>query len=128
MMMGFAVAVTTAVTDAWINDKTPDDRRGRVIAIYAMVLGVASVLSQMAFFFLDAGSNGFVLMFAIAMNCAVVLVALTSARSRPPHRRKLLRRRPRYLQASAVFQRPLLSVHFRPGSHAPHISLSCRFT
>jgi MFS family permease len=79
MMMGFAVAVTTAVTDAWINDKTPDDRRGRVIAIYAMVLGVASVLSQMAFFFLDAGSNGFVLMFAIAMNCAVVLVALTSA-------------------------------------------------
>ena len=79
MMMGFAVAVTTAVTDAWINDKTPNDRRGRVIAIYAMVLGIASVMSQMAFFFLDAGSNGFVLLFAIAMNCAVVLVALTSA-------------------------------------------------
>jgi MFS family permease len=79
MMMGFAVAVTTAVTDAWINDKTPNNQRGRVIAIYGMVLGVASVLSQMAFFFLDAGSNGFVLMFAIAMNCAVVLVALTSA-------------------------------------------------
>jgi MFS family permease len=79
MMMGFAVAVTTAVTDAWINDKTPNDRRGRVIAIYAMILGVASVLSQMAFFFLDAGSDGFVLMFAIAMNCAVVLVVLTSA-------------------------------------------------
>jgi len=79
MMMGFAVAVTTAVTDAWINDKTPNDQRGRVIAIYAMVLGIASVMSQMAFFFLDAGSNGFVLMFAIAMNCAVVLVALMSA-------------------------------------------------
>jgi MFS family permease len=60
MMMGFAVAVTTAVTDAWINDKTPNDQRGRVIAIYAMVLGIASVMSQMAFFFLDAGSNGFV--------------------------------------------------------------------
>jgi hypothetical protein len=44
-----------------------------------MVLGIASVMSQMAFFFLDAGSNGFVLLFAIAMNCAVVLVALTSA-------------------------------------------------
>lgn len=79
MMMGFAVAVTTAVTDAWINGETPSSQRGRVIAIYAVVLGIASVVSQMAFFFLDAGSPGFVLMFAIAMNCAVVLVALTSA-------------------------------------------------
>jgi MFS family permease len=79
MMMGFAVAVTTAVTDAWINDKSPNNQRGRIIAIYAIVLGIGSVASQMAFFFLDSGSNGFVLMFAIAMNFAVVLVALTSA-------------------------------------------------
>lgn len=82
LMMGFAVAVTTAIADSWINGNAPSDKRGRIIAVYAIVLGVASIASQMAFLFLDAGTHGFVLMFAIAMNCAVVLVAMTS--SAPP--------------------------------------------
>jgi MFS family permease len=79
LMMGFAVAVTTAIADAWINGTAPNDQRGRIIAVYSIVLGIASIASQMAFLFLDAGTDGFVLLFAIAMNSAVVLVAMTSS-------------------------------------------------
>lgn len=79
MLMGFSVAATTAVADSWINGNTPNDRRGRVIAVYSIILGLASIASQLAFLFLDSGDDGFVLLFAIAMNFAVVLVALTSS-------------------------------------------------
>lgn len=79
LLMGFSVAATTAVADSWINGNTPNDKRGRVIAVYAIILGLASIASQLAFLFLDSGDDGFVLLFAIAMNIALVLVALTSS-------------------------------------------------
>ncbi|MGI9221507.1 MAG: MFS transporter [Woeseiaceae bacterium] len=77
--MGAAVAAVTAIADAWINNRTPGDMRGRVIALYSIVLGLAAVISQGIFVFADAGQEDLVLGFAIAMNLAVVLVALTSA-------------------------------------------------
>jgi MFS family permease len=77
--MGTAMAAVLAIADGWINSRTPNERRGRVIAIYSIVLSLASVLSQFMFLFQDAGSEDFVLYLAIAMNIAVVLVAITSA-------------------------------------------------
>ena len=82
VLMGFSVAATTAVADSWINGNTPNDQRGRVIAVYSIILGLASIASQLAFLFLNSDDDGFVLLFAIAMNFAVVLVALTT--SSPP--------------------------------------------
>jgi MFS family permease len=78
-MMGMSVALVLAVSDSWINLISPSDKRGRVIAVYAIVLGAASIASQMVFLFLDSVTNGFVLVFAITMNISVVLVAMTSA-------------------------------------------------
>jgi MFS family permease len=65
-----------------MNSNTPSDLRGRVIATYSIVMGVGSLASQMIFLLVDAEADGFVLMFAIVMNFAVVLVSLTS--SSPP--------------------------------------------
>ena len=80
--MGASFAAVMAISDAWINDKAPGDQRGRIIAIYSTVLGLASIASQLLFFGFDATDGGFVLVFAISMNLAVVLVALGT--SRPP--------------------------------------------
>lgn len=77
--MGAAIAAVLAIADGWINSRTPNEQRGRVIAIYSIVLGLASVLSQFLFLVLDAGSEDFVLYLAITLNIAVVLVAITSA-------------------------------------------------
>ena len=77
--MGAAMAAVLAIADGWLNNKTPNEQRGRVIAIYSIVLGLASMLSQVIFFVMDAESQGFALFFAIAMNLSVVLVAVTSS-------------------------------------------------
>ena len=78
-VMGMSVALVLAVSDSWINLISPADKRGRVIAVYSIVLGAASIASQMVFLFLDSDASGFVLVFAITMNLSVVLVAMTSA-------------------------------------------------
>jgi len=80
--MGASFAAVMAISDAWINDKAPGDQRGKIIAIYSTILGLASIASQLLFFGFDATDDSFVLIFAISMNLAVVLVALGT--SRPP--------------------------------------------
>ena len=81
-VMGASIAAVLAISDTWLNGNTPGKLRGRVIAVYAIVLGTGSLTSQMVFLFVDAEAGGFMLMFAAVMNFAVVLVALTS--SQPP--------------------------------------------
>jgi MFS family permease len=93
-LMGLSIAIVLAVSDSWINDRSPRDKRGQVIAIQAIVVGLAAIASQMVFLLTDGGAEGFVLVFAITMNIGVVFVALTSA-SEPtitvrPARRKQL--------------------------------------
>lgn len=93
LLMGASLAAVLAVADSWINDRTPNDRRGRVIAVYSIVAGLAAFTSQLVFLTLDAQTDGFVLVFAIAMNIAVVMVAITSAKApevKPEPRKPLL--------------------------------------
>ena len=89
-MMGASIAAVLAISDTWMNSNTPDDLRGRVIATYSIVMGVGSLASQMIFLVVDAETDDLVLMFAVVMNFAVVLVALTSSSppviERPPKR------------------------------------------
>lgn len=80
--MGASFAAVMAISDAWINDKAPGDQRGKIIAVYSTILGLASIASQILFFALDATEDGFVLIFAISMNLAVVMVVLGT--SQPP--------------------------------------------
>lgn len=94
-MMGVSIAAVLAISDTWMNNNTPSEFRGRVIAIYSIVLGVASLASQMIFVLADAGTDDLVLMFAVVMNFAVVLVSLTS--SSPPRLEPPLKKRFRIL-------------------------------
>jgi MFS family permease len=80
-LMGSSIAAVLAIADAWMNGKTPSESRGRVIAVYSIVLGMASLLSQLIFLGIDAETDGFVLMFAVLMNIAVVLISLTSSKA-----------------------------------------------
>ena len=50
--------------------------RGRVIATYAIVLGLGSVISQLVFVWIDVETDDLILLFAILMNMSVVLVAM----------------------------------------------------
>ena len=77
-VMGASMAMALAVSDTWINNRAPNELRGRVIALYAIVVSLAVLTSQFVFLLFDASTEGFILIFAIAMNFAVVLVALTS--------------------------------------------------
>ena len=94
-MMGASIAAVLAISDAWMNSNTPIDLRGRVIAIYSIVMGVGSLASQMIFLVADAETDDLVLVFAVVMNFAVVLVALTS--SSPPAIERLSKRQFRLL-------------------------------
>jgi MFS family permease len=78
-VMGASVAAVLAVSDAWMNAGTQQQIRGRVIAVYSIVLGLGSVASQLIFVTIDVETDGLVLLFAILMNLAVVLVAVTSS-------------------------------------------------
>ncbi|MGI9329120.1 MAG: MFS transporter [Gammaproteobacteria bacterium] len=77
-LMGASMAAVIAACDAWINETTPNEERGSVIAIQSIVYGLAAVASQMVFLLFDVGED-FVLVFAIMMNISVVMVAMTSA-------------------------------------------------
>jgi MFS family permease len=39
-LMGFALACIFTVTDAWVNELTPDESRGRVLGVYSAMLSV----------------------------------------------------------------------------------------
>jgi MFS family permease len=75
LTMGLSMAAILASADSWINHKTPSDKRGKVIAVYGIVAGSASLVGQVVFLAADATADGFALIFAIGANIAVVLVA-----------------------------------------------------
>jgi MFS family permease len=81
-MMGASIAAVFAISHAWMNSNTPGNLRGRVIAVYSIVMGMGAIASQMIFLLVDAEMDDFVLMFAVVMNLSVVLVSLAS--SNPP--------------------------------------------
>jgi MFS family permease len=81
-MMGASIAAVFAISHAWMNSNTPSNLRGRVIAVYSIVMGLGAIASQMTFLLVDAEMDDFVLMFAVVMNLSVVLVSLAS--SNPP--------------------------------------------
>jgi MFS family permease len=109
-LMGASFATVMAISDTWINSRTPGDQRGSVIAVYSTVLGLASIVSQLCFFFLDAGEEGFILLFAISMNLAVVLVALGA--SVPPVQSH---NRPNYIRPLTLVSTPATVSAFTAG-------------
>ncbi|MEP5766369.1 MAG: MFS transporter [Halieaceae bacterium] len=109
-LMGASFAAVMAIADSWINDKAPSDQRGRILAVYSVFLGLASILSQVFFLTLDATEDGFVLTFAISMNMAVVLVALGTTKQP-----KLGGTAPKYLRPLSFVSTPATIAAFNSG-------------
>lgn len=79
---GVATAGLFAIGDAWISESAGKGTRGRLLAVYAMVLGTMSVASQLLIQILpDDMDEAFVL---ISMLYCFAIVALTAARTEPP--------------------------------------------
>ncbi|MDV7145674.1 MFS transporter [Tropicimonas sp. TH_r6] len=77
-VIGMATAGLYSVGEAWINDSASASSRGRVLAVYSTVLGVASVVSQAVVALVSEDiSGGFVFM-AAAFCFAIVVLALTN--------------------------------------------------
>jgi MFS family permease len=109
-LMGASFAAVMAISDTWLNEKAPDDQRGRIMAVYSVVLGLASIVSQLFFIILDAGDEGFVLTFAISMNFAVVLVAVGT--SKQP---KFRGQAPKYFRPLSFVSLPATVAAFASG-------------
>ncbi|WP_420338340.1 MFS transporter [Roseibium sp.] len=78
-VMGAAIATVLAVSDTWINYEAPKDRRGQVIALYSIVLGLASIGSQLVFLWMGSDAESLILYFAALMNIAVAVIAVTKS-------------------------------------------------
>jgi len=77
--MGAAIAATFAISDAWINERSPNEIRGRVIAIYSILISIASIASQLVFFLVDVAFDGFYSALAIMFNISVVIICMMNA-------------------------------------------------
>jgi MFS family permease len=78
-LTGFCFAGLYIVCESWLNDRSSNEMRGRLLSIYMVVQFGAITLSQLAFM-LDLGSAGGFELFAavaIVLAAAVVPVALT---------------------------------------------------
>ncbi|WP_428644678.1 MFS transporter [Roseibium sp.] len=82
-VMGASIAAVLAVSDSWISSTARDGTLGRVIAVYSIVLGFASVVSQLVFLWLGDDADQLTLFFAILMNLSVV-VLVGSGVPQPP--------------------------------------------
>ncbi len=62
-VMGASIATVLAVSDTWINHEAPKDRRGQVIALYSIILGLASIGSQVVFLWMGSDAESLILYF-----------------------------------------------------------------
>ncbi len=86
LVVRFAIGVATAglfaIGDAWISESADKESRGRLLAIYAIVLGTMSVASQFLIQLLpDDLDEAFVL---ISMLYCLAIVVLSAAQTDPP--------------------------------------------
>lgn len=79
---GFAIAGLYMVVESWLNDRTPNEQRGRIFGIYSVVTYAGLGGGQ----FLLAGGDpaGFELFSLSAILIVLALVPVTIARSRSP--------------------------------------------
>lgn len=83
-LMGLATAGLFAIGDAWINEAAEEKSRGRVLSIYAIVIGIVSIFSQTLIFLIpDDAKEAFSL--AALVYCFSILT-ISSTRTAPPDR------------------------------------------
>lgn len=80
--IGLATAAIFAIGDAWINETAEESSRGRVLAIYAIVVGLVAVGSQAMVFMTPDDVNQTFAVVALLYCFAIIVVSTT--RTNPP--------------------------------------------
>ncbi len=81
-LTGLATAGLYAIGDAWISETADKNNRGRLLGIYAIVLGSMSVASQLLIQILPGDLNrAFII---VSLLYCLAIVVLTAARTDPP--------------------------------------------
>ncbi|WP_108890977.1 MFS transporter [Shimia sp. Alg240-R146] len=82
LMTGIATAGLFAIGDAWISESVDKSSRGRLLAVFAIVLGIMSVLSQVIVIITpDDLNQAFVL---ISLLYCLAIVVIAAAPTTPP--------------------------------------------
>lgn len=79
---GVATAGLFAIGDAWLSESTDEGSRGRLLAIYAVSLGVMSFVSQLLIQVLPENLNDAFVMLSLVY--CIAIVVLSAARTAPP--------------------------------------------
>lgn len=121
-VMGAAIATVLAVSDTWINYEAPKDRRGQVIALYSIVLGLASIGSQLVFLWMGSDAESLILYFAALMKIRLPSLLL------PNQSNRFCRPQPAPRSLSTFRHRLQGPARLSQASPQPRSSPSCRFT
>ncbi len=96
---GFSLAGLFMVTESWLNDRTPADRRGQVLGVYSIIAYVA--LGGGQFLLLTGRAGGFELFSLAAILIAAAVVPVTLTRIASPELPVIERIRLRELLAAS---------------------------
>lgn len=97
--VGLATASLFAIGDAWINAKAHDSLRGRVLSVYAVLMGLMSVGSQALLIFGPDDLDRLFVILAIVYAASVIVI--DTSRSDPPSASSKANLRPRALLKEA---------------------------
>ena len=78
---GICIAGLSTVVDSWINERTPNAARGRVIAIYTITITLALTGSQFLIGLFDVASAQLIMVVSGLFSLALIPVSLTTART-----------------------------------------------
>ncbi|KUJ77075.1 MFS transporter [Ruegeria profundi] len=82
-LTGLATAGLFSIGDTWLNETAEDKTRGRVLAVYAIIVGVVAVFSQFLVFVVPGDiREAFVY---VALFYCVSIVVISTTRSTPPN-------------------------------------------
>jgi MFS family permease len=78
---GICIAGLSTVVDSWINERTPNAARGRVIALYTITITLALTGSQFMIGLFDVASAQLIMVVSGLFALALIPVSLTTART-----------------------------------------------
>jgi MFS family permease len=78
---GVCIAGLSTVVDSWINERTPNAARGRVLAIYTIVITLSLGGSQVLIAIFDASSVALLMVISGLFSLALIPVSMTRAES-----------------------------------------------
>lgn len=97
--VGLATASLFAIGDAWISEKAEPELRGRVLSVYAILMGLMSVGSQLLLIFGPEDLDRLFVLLSVVYSISVIVIDTT--RTSPPDSKSKANVRPRALLKEA---------------------------